>query len=421
MTCWPTSSGVSRSIPTASISPASRWAARRVCAGPHPARSLGRCGRGLSRAADRPERSRRRTPSICRSASSTGIRTRSSRSPTPASGSAASSMPASPPSTSNIPACATTRGTWPTAAAPVFDWFAQVPPQRVSRPRASRPRMRTATPRPTGPASTASTPGTLAVLDARGAPRRRSRCSPQRGRLHSHAGPRHAGVTIDGAAFAWPPGHPALVYPQPAASGAAAAWSRPAKRPGPEGPIVEAVQRPPHLRVRDRGARPPRSWKRASALPRLPPRGPSPRARLAPSLPGQSRHRRHRRGSRHRRPGPLRDARDEYADRAIRPAPAARAESGAQPITACSSSPRWASTTRWSAPGCPGGPAPTRPRRGGPRYAPEQYRLLSTFGDYILFKGSLANVVAEGRFDTNWKVPAADAAKMLATRHRDVH
>jgi hypothetical protein len=40
---------------------------------------------------------------------------------------------------------------------------------------------------------------------------------------------------------------------------------------------------------------------------------------------------------------------------------------------------------------------------------------LSSFGDYILFKGSLANTVVEGRFDRNWKLPAADAAKMTAT------
>jgi predicted esterase len=45
----------------------------------------------------------------------------------------------------------------------------------------------------------------------------------------------------------------------------------------------------------------------------------------------------------------------------------------------------------------------------------EPFELLSTFGDYILFKGSLKNVVAEGRFDRNWKVPAAEAAKLKAT------
>ncbi len=54
-------------------------------------------------------------------------------------------------------------------------------------------------------------------------------------------------------------------------------------------------------------------------------------------------------------------------------------------------------------------------RRGGPQFAPDQYSLLSTFGDYVLFKGSLANVIAEGRFDNNWKVPPADAPKLLTS------
>jgi hypothetical protein len=54
-------------------------------------------------------------------------------------------------------------------------------------------------------------------------------------------------------------------------------------------------------------------------------------------------------------------------------------------------------------------------RRGGDPFAPAQYRLLSTFGDYILFKGSVANVVAEGRFDRNWKLPPDASAKIAAT------
>ena len=53
--------------------------------------------------------------------------------------------------------------------------------------------------------------------------------------------------------------------------------------------------------------------------------------------------------------------------------------------------------------------------RGGYALAPPQFRLLSTFGDYIFFKGSLANVIVEGRFDRNWKVPADAAAKMRAS------
>jgi pimeloyl-ACP methyl ester carboxylesterase len=51
----------------------------------------------------------------------------------------------------------------------------------------------------------------------------------------------------------------------------------------------------------------------------------------------------------------------------------------------------------------------------------EPFELLSTFGDYILFKGSLKNVVAEGRFDRNWKVPAAEAARLKATGAVNIH
>ena len=60
-------------------------------------------------------------------------------------------------------------------------------------------------------------------------------------------------------------------------------------------------------------------------------------------------------------------------------------------------------------------------RRGGYPLAPAQYRLLTTFGDYVLFKGSLAHVVAEGRFDRNWKVPAGAAAKLAAAGTVTVH
>jgi hypothetical protein len=52
--------------------------------------------------------------------------------------------------------------------------------------------------------------------------------------------------------------------------------------------------------------------------------------------------------------------------------------------------------------------------RGGYRFAPEPYRLLSTFGDYVLFKGSLANVLAEGRLGRDGKVPPQAAEKLRA-------
>lgn len=42
------------------------------------------------------------------------------------------------------------------------------------------------------------------------------------------------------------------------------------------------------------------------------------------------------------------------------------------------------------------------------------YRLLLSFGDYVVFKGSIENVIAEGRFDRQWKTPAAEAARIRA-------
>ena len=61
-------------------------------------------------------------------------------------------------------------------------------------------------------------------------------------------------------------------------------------------------------------------------------------------------------------------------------------------------------------------------QRGGDPFAPPAFRLLTTFKDFILFRGSLANVVSEGYFDRNWKVPNdASAAKMLATGTVNIH
>lgn len=54
-------------------------------------------------------------------------------------------------------------------------------------------------------------------------------------------------------------------------------------------------------------------------------------------------------------------------------------------------------------------------KRPGPRFDGAPFTVLLGLGDYIVFKGSLVNVVAEGRFDRNWKLPAADAAKIQAT------
>jgi len=51
----------------------------------------------------------------------------------------------------------------------------------------------------------------------------------------------------------------------------------------------------------------------------------------------------------------------------------------------------------------------------GYSWAPMPYRMLSGFGDYVLFRGSVTQVVAEGRFDANWKLPPDAAARMGAT------
>ena len=56
-----------------------------------------------------------------------------------------------------------------------------------------------------------------------------------------------------------------------------------------------------------------------------------------------------------------------------------------------------------------------RVKREGLRFLEGPYTVLNSFGDFILFRGSLENVIAEGRFEPNWKVPEEAAAKMRAT------
>ena len=46
-------------------------------------------------------------------------------------------------------------------------------------------------------------------------------------------------------------------------------------------------------------------------------------------------------------------------------------------------------------------------KRSGWRQTPAPYHVLESLGDYVLFRGSLEHVVAEGRFDRNWRLPAA--------------
>jgi hypothetical protein len=54
-------------------------------------------------------------------------------------------------------------------------------------------------------------------------------------------------------------------------------------------------------------------------------------------------------------------------------------------------------------------------KRNGLRYVTPKNQVLLTFGDFILFKGSLESVVAEGRFDGNWKLSPEAAQKLKAS------
>jgi pimeloyl-ACP methyl ester carboxylesterase len=54
-------------------------------------------------------------------------------------------------------------------------------------------------------------------------------------------------------------------------------------------------------------------------------------------------------------------------------------------------------------------------------WEPSQIRELNRFGDYVLFRGTIAQVVAEGRFDANWKAPADAAARLTAAGTVKIH
>ncbi|MBI1895069.1 MAG: prolyl oligopeptidase family serine peptidase [Acidobacteria bacterium] len=54
-------------------------------------------------------------------------------------------------------------------------------------------------------------------------------------------------------------------------------------------------------------------------------------------------------------------------------------------------------------------------RRPGLPFLPVPFSALQSLPDFILFKGGLDNVIAEGLFDRNWQLPADAARKMEAT------
>lgn len=71
----------------------------------------------------------------------------------------------------------------------------------------------------------------------------------------------------------------------------------------------------------------------------------------------------------------------------------------------------------WTAPPPPAaGAAPANPpARRGFGFMPGTASALTGLKDYVLFKESLANIIAEGRFDLNWRIPGGDAEKMRST------
>jgi hypothetical protein len=54
-------------------------------------------------------------------------------------------------------------------------------------------------------------------------------------------------------------------------------------------------------------------------------------------------------------------------------------------------------------------------KRPGLPFIAAPYRTLQSFGDYIVFKGGIDDVIAEGRFDNQWKLPPGVAEKLRAT------
>ncbi|HUS05574.1 MAG TPA: dienelactone hydrolase family protein [Bryobacteraceae bacterium] len=48
-------------------------------------------------------------------------------------------------------------------------------------------------------------------------------------------------------------------------------------------------------------------------------------------------------------------------------------------------------------------------------FIPQQYKLLQTFGDYVLFKSGIDNVIAQGRFSAQWKLPREAAMQLTGS------
>ena len=76
--------------------------------------------------------------------------------------------------------------------------------------------------------------------------------------------------------------------------------------------------------------------------------------------------------------------------------------------------------TSSSIPVCPGGRRFELTTRYELPFLNTPQHALTTFGDYFLFRGGLDNIIAEGRFDRNWKLTPDAAAKFRDTQAVEV-
>jgi hypothetical protein len=54
-------------------------------------------------------------------------------------------------------------------------------------------------------------------------------------------------------------------------------------------------------------------------------------------------------------------------------------------------------------------------KRPGLPVSSPPWRVLENLGDFILFRGGIDNVIVEGRFDNEWRLPSDAKVKMLST------
>ena len=223
-------------------------------------------------------------------------------------------------------------------------------------------------------------------------------------------------MTIDGAALRVRAGVAAFVRPSADGGWRRARSRRPASAPGAEGPIADAVSGAAYLRVRTADHRAAEAeWQRAARWPSAPPIGPRRAARAGADLPVKA----DARGDRRRYRGT-----PTWCSSAPRETNSLIARfAGSLPLALNPGAADYG--LLFIAPvgkhyalvssGLPWWTGADEANRGGDRFAPPPLPPADHLRRLHSLQRSLANVVAEGHFDRNWKVPPDAAAKMLAT------